>query len=114
MHQAIPCGLILNELLSNSLKHAFRDGREGVIRVSLRKTETGCAELSVADNGIGLPAGVGWDAGRSFGMQVVQALIKQLRANLSVTADGGAMFTFDWKLPQPANVPATVAEPVPA
>jgi two-component sensor histidine kinase len=108
--QAIPCGLILNELLSNSLKHAFIDGREGVIRVSLRKTEGGYVELSVADNGIGLPVAFEGNAGKSLGFQLVRTLIHQLRADLVVTGDGGATFKFGWKLPAALNVPAAAPE----
>jgi PAS domain S-box-containing protein len=110
MHQAIPCGLILNELLSNSLKHAFGDGREGVIRVSLRKTQAGCAELAVADNGIGLPPGFQLQGRRSFGMQVVDTLIRQLRGSLSITGEGGATFTFGWKLLKSGNLPGETSE----
>ena len=96
---AIPCGLILNELLSNSLKHAFRDGCEGVIRVSLKKTENGYVELTVADNGAGLPVGFRLEDARSLGLLVVRTLIHQLRADMVATSDGGAMFRFGWKLP---------------
>jgi two-component sensor histidine kinase len=98
MHQAIPCGLILNELISNSLKHAFRDGRAGLIRISLRKLEAGHVELAVADNGVGFRDGFRWDSGSSLGLQVVRTLIRQLRANLVVTGERGATFRFSWEL----------------
>jgi DNA-binding response OmpR family regulator len=104
---AIPCGLILNELLANALKHAFSDGREGVIRISLKKTEPNCVELSVADNGVGLPADFQLQAVRTLGLQLVRTLIQQLRADLFLgaagtagTANGGAAFRFGWKLPE--------------
>jgi PAS domain S-box-containing protein len=96
--QAVPCGLILNELLTNSLKHAFGDGREGVIRISLKTVGQGYAELAVADNGVGLPADFRMEQGRSLGVQLIRALIGQLGADLSVTADGGAAFRFGWRL----------------
>jgi PAS domain S-box-containing protein len=95
--QAIPCGLILNELISNSLKHAFADGRQGIIRVSLRETENDCVELAVSDNGVGLPADFRLEQGQTLGLQVVRTLIRQLRADLSVTGGDGATFTFGWK-----------------
>jgi len=97
VNHAIPCGLILNELLSNSLKHAFRDGREGSVRVSLKKTRDGHIELTVADDGNGLPAGFRLEDARSLGLLVVRTLIHQLRAEVQVTSDGGAMFRFGWK-----------------
>jgi two-component sensor histidine kinase len=99
--QAIPCGLILNELISNSLKHAFSDGRNGVIRVTLRETENSGVELSVSDNGIGLPADFRLDQCQTLGLQVVRTLLRQLRADLSVTGavtgGDGATFSFGWK-----------------
>jgi DNA-binding response OmpR family regulator/anti-sigma regulatory factor (Ser/Thr protein kinase) len=101
---AMPCGLILNELLANSLKHAFSDGREGVIRVSFKKTEGDYAELAVADNGIGLPADLRWQDSGSFGLSLVGMLVRQLRANVSVTGNGGTTFRFWWKLPSALTV----------
>jgi PAS domain S-box-containing protein len=103
VNHAIPCGLILNELLSNSLKHAFRDGREGAVRVSLKRTGDGHIELTVADDGNGLPAGFRLEDARSLGLLVVRTLIHQLRADVQVTSDCGAMFRFGWK--PPAAVP---------
>jgi two-component sensor histidine kinase len=97
MDHAMPCGLILSELISNSLKHGFSDGREGLIRVSFRKTEGDCFELVVADNGVGLPAGFRPGDSRSPGMLIVTILVKQLRANLSVAGEDGTTFTVSWK-----------------
>jgi two-component sensor histidine kinase len=104
--QAIPCGLILNELLSNSLKHAFGDGREGVIRISLSRTGSGEVALAVADNGIGLPADFQVENSRTLGLQVVATLIHQLGATLFVTGEGGATFRFVWKMPDVGSLPA--------
>ncbi len=97
MHRAIPCGLILNELISNALKHAFRDGRDGVIRIGLRKTEAGRVEMTVEDNGVGFAADFRWDTGQSLGLQVVRTLINQLRATFCVTTgQHGMRFQFSW------------------
>jgi PAS domain S-box-containing protein len=98
MHQAIPCGLILNELISNSLKHGFNDGRSGFISITLRMLENRRAELSVSDNGVGFPADFRLENSSSLGMQVVATLIRQLRGDLTVTGDSGATFRFSWKL----------------
>jgi PAS domain S-box-containing protein len=103
---AIPCGLILNELISNSLKHAFRDGRKGAIRVSLGKAEEDRVELMVADNGIGMPPDFQLEKAPSLGLQVVDTLIRQLRAELAVEAGvgaTGASFRFSWKAPRDAE-----------
>ena len=103
MHQAVPCGLILNELIANSLNHAFTDGRQGLIRIALRKLDGGRAELSVADNGVGFAPGFHWDEGQSLGLQVVRALISQLRGTISATGpdtenETGVTFRLSWKL----------------
>lgn len=103
LDQAIPCGLVLNELLSNSLKHAFKDGREGTIRVSLGQTAGGVVSLTVADNGSGLPTDFRMDDRQTLGLQVVTTLIRQLSANLIVSGEGGAKFQFTWKLPEPLH-----------
>jgi PAS domain S-box-containing protein len=109
--QAIPCGLILNELISNSLKHAFRDGRRGLVRVSLTARDDDFVELSVSDNGIGLPADFRPEQCQTLGLQVVRTLIRQLRAEFSITGavsgGNGATFTFGWKRPE-ASLAATV------
>jgi PAS domain S-box-containing protein len=95
---AIPCGLIINELLANSLKHAFRNGRAGTVRISLTTDTPGFVEMEVADNGCGLPAGFRLEESRSLGLQVVRALTGQIGAVLSVSGDGGGTsFRFKWK-----------------
>jgi PAS domain S-box-containing protein len=76
--RAIPCGLILNELISNALKHAFPNGRSGEIRVSLQRTKNGGLILSVADNGVGLPDEATLQTRRSLGMRLVHSLATQL------------------------------------
>jgi PAS domain S-box-containing protein len=99
LQQAIPCGLILNELLSNSLKHAFRDGRSGTIRISARTREDGrSAELEVADDGAGLPQGFRMEDSPSLGLQVVRSLIRQLRGEIFVDGGSGTSFRFRWPL----------------
>ena len=97
LDQAIPCGPILNELVSNSLKHALRDGREGTLRISLR-TDGNRVEIEVADNGIGLPRDFRLGDGSSLGLKVVQILIRQLRADLVISHEGGTAFRFGWNL----------------
>jgi PAS domain S-box-containing protein len=76
--RAIPCGLIITELISNALKHAFPNGRSGEIRVSLQRTKNGGLILSVADNGVGLPDEATLQTRRSLGMRLVHSLATQL------------------------------------
>jgi PAS domain S-box-containing protein len=77
LEKAIPCGLIVNELIVNSLKHAFPDGRRGSIEVSLAKTADGMVSLIVHDDGAGMPEAEG-EAGATIGMNLVRTLARQL------------------------------------
>jgi two-component sensor histidine kinase len=91
--QAIPAGLMLNELISNALKHAFPERQAGeiVVEGALKKNEV---QLSVRDNGVGLPEG--FDparAGKSLGLRIVNILARQLKGSLSFEAKArGCLF----------------------
>jgi len=87
--RAIPCGLILNELMSNALKHAFPDGKRGKLRVVLEQRPEGRALLSVTDDGIGLPEEPEKTGRTSLGWRLVRAFAEQLNAELSVSREGG-------------------------
>lgn len=90
---AVPCGLILNELISNCLKHAFPGGRQGEIRVRVaQEGEGGQALLSVADNGVGLPPGLDLQQTESLGLQLVRMLTLQLHGTLEVLSGTGTEF----------------------
>jgi len=87
--QAIPIGLIVNELIANSVQHGIAQTRSGMVTVSL--TGDGNARrLSVADNGSGFPAGLDIEATDSLGLKLVQALTNQLGGRLIITSDNGA------------------------
>lgn len=89
---AIPCGLIINELVSNSLEHAFPDGREGEITVTLRSFDSGI-ELIVADNGVGIPEDVDFRNTESLGLRLVTILAEdQLQGSMSLQREGGTAF----------------------
>jgi two-component sensor histidine kinase len=87
---AIPCGLILNELIGNSLEHAFPDGSRGEIAVALDSCEDGRFELAVTDNGVGFQGDADADRAGGFGLQLVELLAKQLGADLEMRWDHGA------------------------
>jgi two-component sensor histidine kinase len=90
---AIPCGLIVNELVTNALKHAFPDGRSGEVRVGFRRNGERGYELNVRDDGTGMAPEVDpWTAG-TLGMQIVTQLAAQLDAELEVEREGGTGFT---------------------
>ncbi len=95
MQQATPCGLILNELVTNAFKHAFPNGKSGLVRVGFRKIGGGEILLSVKDNGVGLPEGFRFDVERqSLGMLVVSVLAKQLDGTIRLGKGPGASFEF--------------------
>jgi PAS domain S-box-containing protein len=89
---AVPCGLILNELAGNALKHAFRGRSEGEVTVSLQNSVDGRIRLSLADNGVGLPPGFDWREAPSLGLNLVRLLSKQLVANVEVSGEEGTRF----------------------
>jgi two-component system, sensor histidine kinase PdtaS len=76
---AIPLGLIVNELVTNSLKYAFPDNRAGVIEISLRKNTAGKLYLNVADNGVGKAVAAAHQGGTSFGSNLIEILSKKLQ-----------------------------------
>ncbi len=92
---AIPCGLIINELLSNALKHAFPKGRKGEVRISLRP-EDETVTLTVADNGIGFPESIDFRNTESLGLQLVTALVEQLGGTIELTTDKGSTFVISF------------------
>jgi len=87
---AIPCGLILNELVSNSLDYAFPDDQRGEIVVSLDLCEDGRLELGVMDNGVGSREKTGADQRNGFGLQLVDLLAKQLGGEVETRWNPGA------------------------
>lgn len=90
--KAVPCGLILNELAGNALKHAFRGRTEGEVAVSLHGDIDGRICLRVSDNGVGLPPGFDWRQARSLGLRLVQMLAGQMDATVEVHDGEGARF----------------------
>jgi two-component sensor histidine kinase len=94
---AIPCGLIVTELVSNSLKHAFVDGVEGLINIKLFTSGSCTLTLIVKDNGIGLPGHIDLQNADSLGLKLVSALVNQLAGKVCVDSTFGTTFmiTFD-------------------
>ena len=88
----IPCGLIVNELVSNSFKHAFPDGREGAITVGIKKGSDGNNILSVADNGIGFPESIDFRKTATLGMQLINVLTRQMHGTITLEKNGGTAF----------------------
>jgi two-component sensor histidine kinase len=93
--QAIPVGLILNELISNALKHAFPDGRCGTIRIEAHieaQNHDGRVELAVVDDGVGVPEDLDTRRRKSLGLEIVEILARQLRGTWELKREAGTIF----------------------
>ncbi|HEX2279516.1 MAG TPA: MASE1 domain-containing protein [Candidatus Tectomicrobia bacterium] len=91
-NRAISCGLLLNELLSNCLKHAFPHGQAGEVHIALRACQEQVT-LSVRDTGVGLPEGLDFRHTDSLGLQLVYLLTEQLGGTITLERTGGTTFT---------------------
>jgi two-component sensor histidine kinase len=98
IHQAVPCGLILNELLSNAFKHAFPGGQAGEVRITLRREISDICVLAVHDTGIGFPDGFDFRQTESLGLQLVCALAEQLGGRIALQCGLGTSFTLTFPL----------------
>ena len=96
--QAMPCGFIINELVSNALKYAFIDGGKGVLYISLKPGDGDLLELVVRDTGVGLPPQFDYQQSTSLGLRLVHTLVQQLRGTLQVSGDGGAEFKMSFTI----------------
>jgi PAS domain S-box-containing protein len=98
---AIPCGLVVNELVSNALKYAFPEGRTGTLRISLTGTDGGGHEMIFTDDGVGLPLGVDFGSTDTLGLSLVHGLVTtQLGGTIGIQRGEGTTFIIrfpEWK-----------------
>ncbi len=95
---AIPCGLIINELISNSLKYAFPKNKQGKIEIGLHQLDTGQVELVVNDNGIGIPEKIDFRNTQSLGLHLVNLLAEdQLEGKIDLDRSHGSKFTIKFE-----------------
>jgi PAS domain S-box-containing protein len=97
INSAVPCGLILNELISNSLKHAFPEGRKGLIRIGLKRGSDGTIILRVADDGIGFPKDLDFRQLESLGLQIAKLLVGQIEGMIELDRTNGTAFTVTFR-----------------
>jgi len=97
LDSAIPCGLIINELISNSLKYAFPNGNPGKITVSLR-TNGPQAALQIMDDGIGFPENLDFRNTTSLGMQLVVSLVQQINGDIQLCTGPGTLWTITFPI----------------
>lgn len=90
--KAIPCGLIVNELVSNALKYAFQSEDDGEIVVQLEPVEDSGLELKVRDNGVGFPSDINFRNTSSLGLRLVNSLVDQLDGEIEMSTAGGTCF----------------------
>lgn len=96
INKAIPCGLIINELISNSLKHAFPKDSNGKISITMTSTKQKEITLIVQDNGKGIPKDIQWEKTSSLGLQLVRTLSKQLNGTIKLQKNKGTKFLINF------------------
>jgi PAS domain S-box-containing protein len=98
----VPCGLVINELLSNSLKYAFRDNRPGEIRIEASRDVNGEIVLVVSDNGVGIPAEIEINNADTMGLRLVIGLVEtQLGGDVKLDRSNGTCFTITFTPTKP-------------
>ena len=98
VHSAIPCSLIINELVTNSIKYAFPNGKQGEIYIGFHKETDGKHILTIGDNGVGLPADLDIETADSLGLRLVNILVSQLEGSLEMNNDYGAEFKISFQM----------------
>ena len=96
INTAIPCGLILNELITNALKHAFPNKR-GTLTIKMTQSATSQINLNVCDDGIGIPAGIEFGKIKTLGLQLITALVQQLGGSMEFIRGNGTCFKMEFK-----------------
>jgi two-component sensor histidine kinase len=105
LDQSVPCGLIINELVSNSLKHAFADNRSGEIQIDFHLGSDGRYQLMVSDNGVGMPEKFDLNSNKTLGLQLVKTLVEQLEGTIELHIQNGTSIriSFPSKLTEEMN-----------
>jgi two-component sensor histidine kinase len=96
INKAIPLGLILNELINNSLEHAFPNGEKGEIKINLNKNN-GFITLNYLDNGVGFPKNLNFQNTNTMGMQMINGLVNQMNGTIKLNRNPGTQFTIKFK-----------------
>ena len=92
----ISIGLIVNELVTNTLKHAFPDGRNGILNIELKRKGYGNSVLTLSDNGVGIPDNITLENNISIGLNLVVSLTRQLNGTIKLNRDKGTKFIIEF------------------
>jgi len=95
--RAMPCGLIINELVANALQYAFPNGACGEIRLALHEDAQRQITLQISDTGVGVPAHLDFPRAESLGWQLVNTLTEQIQGEITLARDGGTKFTLTFR-----------------
>lgn len=98
LDHAVPFGLVVNELMTNAMKHAFPAGREGVITVRIAQEDGNRLRFMLGDNGVGLPEGIDPSTAQSLGFRLIASLVQQLDGGYSLDRCGGTTFSINFPL----------------
>ena len=99
INQAIPCALVLNELITNICKHAYMEGQKGTISISMQKSDDDTILLRIKDDGVGIPKDFDIEKVKSLGISLVRNLIyNQLKGEIKVKRNKGTEFHIDFKV----------------
>ncbi len=96
---AVPCGLIINELVTNSLKYAFKGQTKGQIKINFTLDNNGLCVLTVSDSGIGFPQNLDYRNARTLGLRLVGSLVKQIRGKIELLETAGTTFQITFSKP---------------
>jgi PAS domain S-box-containing protein len=96
LETAVPCGLLINEFLVNSLKHAFPEGRSGEVQIKLSQSADQQIHVAIQDNGIGIAADIDWHSVQSLGFKLIRILAKQLKASIQIDCTSGTAVRFSF------------------
>ncbi len=104
INTAIPCGLIVNELVSNALKHGFPEGRKGELEIGLSAVPEDGYVLKIKNDGVGFPEGLDFRKTETLGMQIINTLVEQIGGRLELSREKGTAFRLEFnELPEKKN-----------
>jgi len=104
INTAIPCGLIVNELVSNALKHGFPEGRKGELEIGLSAVPEDGYVLKIKNDGVGFPEGLDFRKTETLGMQIINTLVEQIGGRLELSREKGTAFRLEFNdLPEKKN-----------